>query len=191
MANPKQMHSWNSKTAFVIPCSESEFQTRVGVDLFCFSWRGLSFGWLIQEFILKLFPSLNTSEENSTVLPREARDKSIASIATDAPNCHDSLLQLGLITTISHCLQVSGLDNAGTSTRFNSKTICQAMVGLIIPLPSSQSITAQYDRGWTRILLAEVVWGFVGVFVAHCLYFHQEKIRVQHCFMHSLLKAFF
>jgi len=84
--------------------------------------------------------------------PREVREKSIASIATNTPNCHDSPLQLGLITTISHSLQVSGLENARTTTRFNSKTACQAMDGLIIPLPSSQFITVQYDRGGTRIL---------------------------------------
>lgn len=114
----------------------------------------------------------------------------MASIATNRPNCHDSLLQLGLITTISHSLQVSGLDNAGTSTRFNSKTICQAMDALIIPLPSSQFIAVQYDRGWTRILQADFVWGFVGFF-GLLPTFSLRKIQVQCCFMHSPLKGFF
>lgn len=118
----------------------------------------------MQELILKLFPPLNTTEGTSTDLPREAGEKSIASIATNVPDCHDSRLQLGPIATISHSLQVSGLDNAGTTARSYSQSICQAVDGLIIPLPPSQFITVQRDRGWTRILLPEFVWGFVGFF---------------------------
>lgn len=138
----------------------------MGDVLFCFTWGGgkLSFRWLIQALILKLLPPLNRAEGTSAVLSRGAREKSIASIATDVPNCHDSLLQLGLITTISHSLQVSGFDNAGTTTGFHSKILCQDMDGLIIPSPSSQFITVHYDRGWTRIPLATFVWGFVGFF---------------------------
>lgn len=89
-----------------------------------------------------------------------------------------ALLQLGLITMISHSLQVSGLDSAGTTTRFNSKTICQITVGLIISSPSPQFITVQYDRGWTRILLAKFVWGFVGFFWLSACIFTMKNQRV-------------
>lgn len=86
-----------------------------------------------------------------------------------------ALLQLGLITMISHSLQVSGLDSAGTTTRFNSKTICQITVGLL-PLLPPQFVTVQYDRGWTRMLLAKFIWGFVGFFGSVPI-FSQRKIR--------------
>lgn len=73
-------------------------------------------------------------------------------------------LQLGPITTISHSLQVTGLANAGTATRSYSQSVRQATDGLTAPLPPSPFSPVQRDGGWTRVLLAEFLWGFVGLF---------------------------
>lgn len=72
-------------------------------------------------------------------------------------------LQLGPITTISHSLQVSGLDNAGTATRSYSQSVRQAMDGLIAPLPPSPltlSGVTQAGRGSCWLNSFGVLWGF-------------------------------
>lgn len=47
----------------------------------------------MQEFILKLLPSLDVAEGTSSILPGTAREKSIASMATDVPNYGSSAIR--------------------------------------------------------------------------------------------------